>query len=304
MDKTQIFTIMKLLILWIGLLFSTRVFAQTPQSFDIQGHGGARGLMPENTIPAFLKALELGVDTLEMDVVVSRDKQLVVSHDPYFSAAISLDKKGRPIPAQKQTETNLFKMDYSQIKTFDVGSLGNRNFPEQRKMKTHKPLLRDVFTETQKYIRSHKLKPTMYSIEAKSTPQGDNLFHPKPAVFARLLYNEIIRNKMQKRVIIQSFDVRILQEFRKFAVRLPLSLLVANLDGFKKNIEKLGFRPNVYSPYYLLVDDPTVELCRAEGIKIVPWTVNEISDLQWMKRFGLDGIITDYPDRAIKVFRK
>lgn len=260
--------------------------------------------MPENTVPAFLKALELGVDTLEMDVVVSRDKQLVVSHEPYFSTAISLNEKGRPIAPQKEAETNLFKMDYSQIKTFDVGSLGNPKFPQQRKMKAHKPLLREVFAQTQKYIRGHKIKPVMYNIETKSTPQGDGLFHPLPAVFARLLYDEIIRNKMQKHVTIQSFDVRTLQEFRRFPVRLPLALLVANPDGIEKNIGKLGFQPDVYSPNYLLVDEATVKFCREKRIKIIPWTVNEISDLQRMKQFHLDGIITDYPDRAIKIFRK
>ncbi len=260
--------------------------------------------MPENTVPAFVRALELGVDTLEMDVVVSRDRQVVVSHEPYFSAAISLDKNGRPIPAQKETETNLFKMDYSQIKRFDVGSLGNPKFPQQRKMKVHKPLLREVFAQTQKTIRGRKLKPVMYNIETKSTPQGDDLFHPKPDVFARLLYDEIIRNKMQKHVTIQSFDVRTLQEFRKFPIRLPLVLLVANPDGIEKNIEKLGFVPDGYSPNYLLVDEETVKFCRERGIKIIPWTVNEIVDLERMKAFNLDGIITDYPDRAIKVFRR
>lgn len=260
--------------------------------------------MPENTVPAFLKALELGVNTLELDVVVSRDKQIVVSHEPYFSAVISLDQNGRPIPAQKETDTNIFKMDYSQIKTFDVGSLGNPKFPQQRKMKVHKPLLREVFAQTQKTIRSWNLKPVMYNIETKSTPKGDDLFHPKPDVFARLLYDEIIRNQMQKHVTIQSFDVRTLQEFRKFPIRLPLVLLVANPLGIEKNIAKLGFMPDVYSPNYLLVDDETVRFCREKGIKIIPWTVNEISDLERMKRFNLDGIITDYPDRAIKIFRK
>ncbi|HXH69302.1 MAG TPA: glycerophosphodiester phosphodiesterase family protein [Pyrinomonadaceae bacterium] len=295
---------MKKIILLFGLLMTVNIFSQTAPTFDIQGHRGARGLMPENTIPAFLKALELGVNTLELDVVVSKDNQLVVSHEPWFASEITLDKNASPIPPEKQKEYNLFKVNYSEIKLFDVGSLGNERFPEQRKIKTYKPLLRDVFTETQKYIRKNGLKPTIYNIETKSTALGDNIYHPPPAVFAKLLYGEIVKNKMQKRVMIQSFDVRTLQEFKKFPIKLPLVLLVENKAGIKKNIEKLGFQPDIYSPHFSLVDEEIVKYCRQKGIKIIPWTVNEISDLERMKKFNLDGIITDYPNRAIDIFRK
>lgn len=295
---------MKKIIPLICLFLTMNAFAQTSPTFDIQGHRGARGLMPENTIPAFLKALELGVNTLEMDTVVSRDGKLVVSHEPFFSSEISLDKNNQSIPFEKQMQYNLFKMDYSEIRLFDVGSLGNRRFPEQQKLKTYKPLLTEVFKETQNYIRKNRLKPTMYNIETKSTPAGDNIFNPPPAVFAGLLYDEIIKNKMQNFVTIQSFDVRTLQEFKKFPVKIPLVLLVENKDGIEKNIEKLGFQPDVYSPNYLLVNEAIVKYCRAKAIKIITWTVNEIPDLENMKKFDLDGIITDYPDRAIKIFRK
>ncbi len=290
----------------LSVFFMTAIntFSQTPPAFDIQGHRGARGLMPENTIPAFIKALDLGVDTLELDTVVSRDGKLVVSHEAFFSSEISLDKNASPISAEKQKEFNLYKMNYAEIKSFDVGSLGNRRFPEQQKIKTYKPLLADVFKETQKYIRNNRLKQTIYNIETKSTSAGDNIYHPAPTVFARLLYDEIIKSKMQKFVTIQSFDVRTLQEFKKFPVKMPLVLLVENKDGIEKNIEKLGFQPDVYSPHFSLVDEQTVKYCRAKGIKIIPWTVNEISDLERMKKFNLDGIITDYPNRAIDIFRK
>jgi len=305
LDKQASHTLncMKKIILFACLFLTMNAVAQNASTFDVQGHRGARGLMPENTIPAFLKALKLGVNTLEMDTVVSKDNRLVVSHEPFFSSEISLDKNGAPIPVEKQTEFNLFKMNYSEIKLFDVGSLGNNRFPEQQKMKTYKPLLSEVFTETQRYIRTNRLKPVMYNIETKSTVQGDTTYHPAPAVFARLLYDEIIKSKMQKRVTIQSFDVRTLQEFKKFTVKMPLVLLVENKDGIEKNIEKLGFQPDVYSPHFSLVDELTVKYCREKKIKIIPWTVNETADMERMKKFALDGIITDYPDRAIKVFR-
>ncbi len=251
-----------------------------------------------------MKALEYGVDTLELDVVISRDNQIVISHEPWFSHVISLDKNGSPIPEEKEKEYNIYRMDYAEIKLYDVGSLGNKGFPEQQKMKVYKPLLRDVFSEVQKYIRKNKLKQVRYNIKIKSTPAGDGVFHPAASVFARMIYDEVLANKMQKNVIIQSFDVRPLQELRKLTVKLPLALLVMNKEGIEKNLEKLGFQPDAYSPHFSLVDEATVAYCRERNMKIVPWTVNEIADLKRMKTFDLDGIITDYPDRAVKVFRK
>jgi glycerophosphoryl diester phosphodiesterase len=107
---------------------------------------------------------------------------------------------------------------------------------------------------------------------------------------------------MQNNVIVQSFDPRQLQELRKLPVQMPLALLVSNKDGIEKNIERLGFVPDTYSPHFMLLDAATVEFVQKNGMKLVPWTVNEIADLEKMKTFKLDGIITDYPDRAVKVF--
>jgi len=294
---------MKKFILFVVLLFSINTFAQTVKDFDIEGHRGARGLAPENTIPSFLKALEFGVDTLELDVVVSLDNKIVVSHEPWFSSLISTDKNGNPIPEEKEKEYNLYKMNYAEIKLYDVGSMGNVNFPEQQKIKVYKPLLKDVFSEAQKYIRKNKLKQVRYNIEIKSNPAGDNVYHPITSVFAKMIYDEVLANKMQKHVIIQSFDARPLRELRKLPVKLPLALLVMNKDSIEKNLANLGFQPDTYSPHFSLVDEATVAYCRERKMKIVTWTVNEIADLERMKKFDLDGIITDYPDRAVKIFR-
>jgi len=294
----------KFLVFALLLVLIQSFSAQTSRTVEIEGHRGARGLMPENTIPAFLKALEFGVETLELDVVVSADGRLVVSHEPWFSHLISLDKNGRPIPEEKEKEHNIFRLKYSDVKLYDVGSLGNKGFPEQVKMKAAKPLLRDVFKAVNDYTRKNKLKRVRFNVEIKSNPEWDDKFTPPPAAFAKMVYDEILRDKMQDFVIVQSFDVRSLQELRKFPVRLPIALLVGTKDGIEKSVARLGFNPDTYSPHYLLVDDETVKFCRARSIKLVPWTVNEIADLERLKKFDLDGIITDYPDRAVKVFRK
>ncbi len=292
---------MKQLLLFFTLLTALSVY---PQTFSIEGHRGARGWLPENTNPSFLKALEMGADTVELDLVVSRDNQLVVSHEPWFSSIISLDKNGDPIPAHQEKEHNIYKMKYAEVKLYDVGSLGNKNFPLQQKIKVYKPLLKDVFKEVNKYARKNKLGNIRFNIEIKSNPDWDNIFTPPPAVFAKMVYQEIIKNKMEKNVIVQSFDVRQLQELRKFSVKLPLALLVGNKDGIEKNLERLGFQPDTYSPNYLLVDKALVDYCRGRNLKIVPWTVNEMTDFEKMKQFDLDGIITDYPDRAVQIYRR
>ncbi|HQZ98224.1 MAG TPA: glycerophosphodiester phosphodiesterase family protein [Pyrinomonadaceae bacterium] len=294
---------MKPAFLFLALLLTTSVFAQT-RPVSIEGHRGARGWVPENTIPAFKKALELGADTLELDVVLTKDGKVVVSHEAWFSSVISLDKNGNRIPADKQRENNIYKMTYDEVKMFDVGSIGNKDFPLQEKMKVVKPLLSDVFTEIGKFVRSRKLPSPRYNIEIKTEGvTGDDVFHPKMEPFTRAVYDVIKASKMLKYVIIQSFDVRPLQELRKIDPKVPVSFLVANKDSLDKNLESLGFKPDTYSPHFMLVDVALIAACKARGIKVVPWTLNEIADLERMKTFELDGIITDYPDRVVKVFR-
>jgi glycerophosphoryl diester phosphodiesterase len=294
---------MKKELIIILLLFTISVVSQTRRPFDIEGHRGARGWAPENTIPAFKKGLLLGVDTLELDVVVTKDRKLVVSHEPWFSSIISLDKDGRPIPADRQRENNIYKMTYAEVKLFDVGSIGNRDFPQQEKMKVAKPLLQDVFREINKFAYEKKLTSPRYNIEIKTETNGDEIFNPKPDVFARIVYDEIKAAKMLKNVIIQSFDIRALQEMRKLNRNVPLSYLVSNRDGLEKNLDKLGFTPEIYSPLYTLVDAELVSGCRKRGIRIIPWTINQDTDLERMKTLDLDGLITDYPVRAAKIFR-
>ncbi|MBC8109667.1 MAG: glycerophosphodiester phosphodiesterase [Verrucomicrobia bacterium] len=284
-----------------SILFSLHI---SSQNFDIQGHRGCRGLLPENSLPAFLKAIDIEVNTLELDVVVSKDGKLVVSHEPWLGAEICLDKNGKPIEKAKETSYNLYQMAYAAIKKCDCGSLGNKRFPEQVKIKIYKPLLSKVFKQTQAYLKKKKLPSVRYNIETKCSLEGDDIFHPKPAIFAKKLYDQILANKMENFVSVQSFDVRTLQEFKKFSVKIPLVLLVENEEGIEKNIAKLGFQPQVYSPYFRLIDQNTLDYCQKYNIALIPWTVNEIADMEVMQKLNLSGIITDFPDRAVKVFRK
>lgn len=292
-------------LLFVTLLLSVTAFGQLTGDLSIEGHRGARGYMPENTISSFKKALDLGADTMELDVVVTKDGKLVVSHEPWFNWIISLDPRGERITAEKQRDNNIYKMTYEEVKLFDVGSIGNKDFPQQEKMKAVKPLLSDVFREVNAYAKSKKLPRPRFNVEIKTEgPGGDGIWNPAPREFAEIVYKEIKAAKMLKHVIVQSFDVRPLQEMRKIDGKLPLALLVGNKDGVEKNLAALGFDPDTYSPHYGLIDAASIDLCHKRKIKVVPWTVNEPADIERMHTFPIDGIITDYPDRAVTVFKK
>ncbi|QQS32461.1 MAG: glycerophosphodiester phosphodiesterase [Acidobacteriota bacterium] len=288
----------------LGFPVAENASAETQRKVSIEGHRGARGHLPENTIPSFLLALDQGADTLEMDVVISSDKKVVVSHEPWFSSAISLDPTGQRIPKEIEREHIIYQMKYSQVVRYDVGSIGNAEFPQQRKEKAVKPLLEDVIKKAESHAKSKKLPPVSYSIEIKSDPKGDRLFHPEPAEFAKLVVDVITKQKIDGRSIIQSFDVRALQAVKEIAPNMPLALLVSAAGPPQANLDKLGFTPNTYSPNFSLVNEELIRFCREKGMRIVPWTVNEIADLEKMAKFDIDGIISDYPDRAVQVFRK
>lgn len=274
------------------------------ESFDLQGHRGARGLMPENSIPAFLKAVDLGVKTIELDVVVSKDKQIIVSHEPFFSPAICLDAKGDTIKEGTEKEFNIFNYTVEEIQKFDCGSIGNKRFPEQEKMKVAKPTLKEAIKTTEAYILKKKAKPVFYNIETKSKPEGDSIFHPKPDEFAKLLYDELKTLKILDKVFIQSFDVRTLQAFKKIDEEIPLVFLVENTLPLQENLNKLGFTPSVYSPMYERLSIEEVKKAQELGMKVIPWTINEIADMKRLQRMGIDGLITDYPDRFQKLQRE
>ena len=266
------------------------------QEFDWQGHRGARGLLPENSLPAFRKALELGVKTLEMDVVISKDNQVVVSHDPWFSADICLTPEGREIGAQEQNGYNLYQLSYDEIRSYDCGSLGNPRFERQEKVSIHKPLLTDVFKMAEKFCKDEMRDEAYYNIEIKSDPEWDQIYHPIIQLFCDLVYQTIDAYIPWDRVTIQSFDFRVLRYFHETHPEIRLSALEEFEADPEKVTENIGFLPEIYSPYYKLLKSRRVEWLHENGIKVIPWTVNEVEEMQELIRMGVDGIITDYPD--------
>ena len=192
------------------LLYSC-AFAQKKVVFEVQGNRGARGLMPENTIPGMIKALEVGATTLKMEVVISKDKQVVVSQEPYFNNVISLSPDGRAITLKNQHQFNIYKMNYAEVKEFDVGSKPNPRFPQQEKFRVSKPLLSDLIDKVEFFANKRKLKKPHYNIETKLIRKGDGVFQPTPAEYVELIMEIVKAKKLEKRVTIHSFDMRSLQ---------------------------------------------------------------------------------------------
>ncbi len=271
----------------------------TQQKFDLEGHRGCRGLMPENTIPAMLKAIDLGVNTIEMDVVITADKKVVLSHEPFFSHEITSLPNGDTIEAKNERQYNIFHMTYDSVRLYDVGLKPHPRFPSQQKMKALKPLLADIFDAVEAYLIKTNHPEIFYNIEIKSSDSTDHLYHPAPEEYADLVMKVINDKKIANRVVIQSFDVRSLKIMNQKYPAVKLSLLIdaghkIALHDFKN---LLGFQPNIISPDYSLLTQQITDSLHKQNIKIIPWTVNNIEAAKKLYRMGLDGIITDYPDR-------
>jgi glycerophosphoryl diester phosphodiesterase len=267
-------------------------------TFDKQGHRGCRGLMPENTWPAMKMALDLGVTTLEMDVVITKDKKVVLSHEPWFGHEITTKPDGDYMRDREERKFNINWMTYEDVKTFDVGMKPHPRFPGQQKMKVVKPLLTEVIDSVKQYMITRRRPFPYYNIETKTTPEFDGVFHPKPEEFVEVLMAVIKEKGIEEQVIIQSFDFRTLQYLHEKYPSIKTAMLIEDFDkrSMGDQVKALGFNPTIYSPAYVLVDEKLIRNCHKQGIKIIPWTVNTKEEIDKLKKMGVDGIITDYPD--------
>ncbi|WP_207493652.1 glycerophosphodiester phosphodiesterase family protein [Aridibaculum aurantiacum] len=266
-------------------------------SFDLQGHRGCRGIMPENTWAAMKTALDMGVTTLEMDVVITKDKQVVLSHEPWFSHQVTTKPGGGYILPAEEKDFNIYNFTYEQVKQFDVGLKPHPRFPQQQKIAAVKPLLSEIFQEVQQYMLVAKRPYPFFNIEIKSLPEHDGVFHPEPAAFVELVMQVIKDNQQEKMVNLQSFDMRPLQFINKHYPAISTALLVEDDDTkpVEQQLKELGFTPKIYSPHFSLVTIELVKKCHDLNMKIIPWTVNDKSTFIQLKEMKVDGIITDYP---------
>lgn len=288
------------------------------QALDIQGHRGARGLAPENTLPAFARALGIGVSTLELDCAVTKDSVVVVSHDSTLNPDITRGPDGKWLEGEGPPIRNF---TYDELKRYDVGrikpgSAYEKRFPHQQPVDgTRMPRLADVFA----LARKAGNEQVRFNIETKISP-----LHPErtvsPEEFARAFIAVIRKERMEKRATLQSFDWRTLQIVQQEAPEITTVYLTAQQD-FMNNLQAdqsespwtAGFHVSryggsiprvvkaaggaVWSPYSGELTREQVREAQSLGLKVVVWTLNEPADMRRLIEWGVDGIISDYPDR-------
>ena len=268
------------------------------KKFHIQGHRGARGLLPENTIESCIEAVKCGVDGLEIDVVVSKDGQIVVSHEPWMSPLFCSFPDGKPVIARHEASSIfLMNMDYEEIKEYDCGSRGNPLFPTQKSITAYKPTLYELVEAVNSYCKTAKLTAPFFNIEVKSHPAWYRKLVPPPIAFVDLMRHPL-SNFREKGIefYISSFDPFFLKLLKKEMPKVQIAFLTENKLSLELNLKRLGFKPDFYSPYYRFLTHKTVNNAHRLGIKVVTWTVNDVKDAALLKKMGVDGVITDYPN--------
>ena len=269
----------------------------TPKNFDWQGHRGARGLMPENTVPAFLEALKYPVVTLELDVVISRDRQIVVSHEPWMNPAICLGPDGQKLPQKEDDKHNIYLLSLEEIRHYDCGSIGNAQFRRQQKIAVAKPTLAEVVHAVADYCMANSRSLPAFNIELKSREPWYDVYVPRPEEFVKILLAWIDELGISERTTLQSFDLNVLRELKKQIQNdIQISYLVERNLSIENAIELLGFTPHIYSPHHRLVKAETIGYAHEHGIRVIPWTVNTVEEFKKLIEMGVDGLITDYPD--------
>lgn len=285
------FSIMKTIILTICLSFLILSPMISQNKVEFFGHRGCRGLLPENTIIGFNKALELGADGIEWDVIVNRDNELIISHEPYADAQYCLDTSGEEILKNIEKDFNFHQMSTKQIQDFDCGSKGNPKFPEQQKIKAFKPTVQEAF-------KSVKLEGKTILFEIKSEEKDYGIFQPEPTKYAEIIAKEVEGYAFKDNIVFMCFDANLLNELHKLLPDFKyVYLTYLPFKSIKSFLTDISFTPYALGMYHVTIKEKDVTKANMEGVKIFAWTVNSEKQCKKLIRYGVEGIITDYPDR-------
>jgi glycerophosphoryl diester phosphodiesterase len=270
------------------MLISLFSFAGSPSRILVHGHRGARARMPENTLPAFEYAIQQGVDALEMDMAVTKDNVIVISHDPILET---------PVCSGPRNGVVIHTLTLAEVRQWDCGAVQNPNFHTQQTVPgTRMPTLDDVLQLATRGTFD-------YNIETKSFPERPE-YTPPPNEFARLVLDKVRQYKLEKRVILQSFDFRTLVAMRQLAAEIRLSALTEMDPRAFTTIAKEAANAEIVSPYYKLVTAEKVAAAHALNIQVVPWTVNDPAEWDRLIEAKVDAIISDDPAALIAHLKK
>lgn len=271
---------------------------------DAQAHRGGAGLMPENTIQSMKNALDLGVNTLELDLQISADGQVVVSHDAYFHPRYATRPDGSIVKPEDPREY-IYTMPYDSVKKYDTGLRESTVWPEKACVASYKPLANELLDFTENYTKENGMSPVRYNIEIKSkSGKGEGKNWPEYHEFVDKCVELLKSKNLGDRLVVQCFDVRALNYMHEKYPELILSYLVDSKAGeFEDYMARLDFTPTWLSPHFSMVDEELCRKCAEKGIKLVPWTVDNPEDIQRMIDLKVEAIISNYPDRLLKATR-
>lgn len=266
------------------------------RTFDKQAHRGGRGLMPENTIASEKNAIDYNC-TLEMDLQMSKDRKIVVSHDAYFNSDFCLTPEGDTMSKKDGLSRLIYNMPFDSVAKYDVGLKPYPAFPKQKKIHAIKPLLRILIDSVEAYAKE-KHQVIHYNIEIKSNPKYDGKYYSTLEQYVDSAMKIILEKGIASQTMMQSFDVRALRMIHEKYPKVQTSFLVGAND--KKTaqgyIDELGFKPSIFSPEFSLVTPELVKAFHEKHILVIPWTPDKLEEMQHLKDMGVDGEITDYPE--------
>lgn len=261
---------------------------------EVQGHRGARSVLPENTLAAFEYAMQVGVDTLEFDLGVTADEVVVVSHDQKINQTICQYLDGSQIEHSKW----LHEMTLDEVRAIDCGAKPNPRFPAQKlQPQSQIPTLDEVF----QLVADSSLenaKNILFNIETKSDPEHPHA-QPEPKRFVELILASVDKYNVGDRVTIQSFDHRTLRAAKRLDSTIQLSALFESAPNDWVAATKEA-KADIVSPYYKVIDKDSVSIMQAAGLRVIPWTANTEESWQHLIDIGVDGIISDDPEPLIK----
>ncbi len=253
--------------------------------------------MPENTIPAMKKAIEFGATIIEFDVHISKDGQVIVYHDASFNPAYTTMPDGSEIPVTDRKKYTFYQMNYNEIRPFVVGKKMYAEYPQQEQIASYTPLLSELIDSVEAFTKSKQLPAVTYLLEVKSDTKTDGVEQPAPQQYMDILMKVLNPYKLDRRLIVQSFDVRPLQVLHRDHPGIALGFLTGDKNvSFEENLIHLGFVPTFYNPHYNLTNEALIEKAHAKNILVTPWTVNTLKEMQRLKSLKVDGIITDFPN--------